>query len=412
MRFHFSIFWCAALVAAPAFAQSQAPSQTQCLALVDAALAEDIRTATGQAEKRPWSEMESLFRATEQAWAEATKHCDGDLREQALINQAEAKRVRAQAAGQATSPACEQASGSAVRLMDFAKEAWTAKRWEDAAMWSRKADLAWESALAQCTGDKREEATAKRAAARLDAHNAVNCAPRWNKATELTAALKSELPALGAAEKIARRDQIEVAWDDAAKVCKGVAGERAQASALAFAQERGDRPLTAQPSARAAIASSNALQRQTSGDVTYIGPFVRDAEGYMEGTGRVEWANGDRYEGPIKAGMAHGKGFFVWKSGQRYEGELVEGRPSGLGKMSYVSGDSYEGTFSAGVPHGQGRYAWKNGDAYTGSWSDGQKHGHGRYVWASGKVWEGEYAKDERLAEGEVVLARATPQSE
>lgn len=379
-------------------------AQPPCLSAVDAALVKDIDVATGEAEKLPWADLEKRLVSAELAWGQAVKLCEGDLRDQALANQADAKRSRARAAAQLDSAACDQSAGSASRLMGLAKDAWTAKRWEDAAMWSRKADLAWESAISQCNGSKRDEAMAKRAAARLDSHNAVNCAPRWAKATELATALRSELSALGESEKQLRRDEIETAWNEAAKACKGTAGEKALASAQAFARERGERPLSGQ----SAPVIANEAVKQRAGDVTYIGQFKRDTNGYMEGQGRVEWDRGDKYEGPLVAGKAQGKGVFVWKSGQRYEGDLVEGRPSGQGKMLYAdSGDRYEGAFDGGVPQGQGTYTWKNGDRYTGGWANGQKHGRGRYEWASGRSWEGEYVRDERVESGGASVALA-----
>ncbi|HEX5392856.1 MAG TPA: hypothetical protein VFW68_06240 [Rhodocyclaceae bacterium] len=395
----------AAFLLLTVFASSLCFAQSPCLSAVDGALAKDIEAATGESGKLPWGELEKRFVSAELAWGQAVKVCDGDLRDQALANQADAKRARTRAAGQVESAACDQSSNSAARLMGFAKDAWTAKRWDDAAMWSRKADLAWESAISQCNGGKRDEAMAKRAAARLDSHNALNCAPRWAKASELATALRSEWSALGDAEKQTRRDQIETAWNEAAKECKGAAGEKALASAQAFARERGDRPV----SGLSVPVVRNEPIKQRSGDVTYVGQFKRDANGFMEGLGRVEWDGGDSYEGPLVAGKAQGRGVFVWKSGQRYEGDLVEGRPSGQGKMIYAeSGDRYEGAFDGGIPHGQGTYTWKNGDRYTGGWANGQKHGHGRYVWADGRAWEGEYVKDER-ADGQVVLAKSEP---
>jgi len=383
-------------------------AQASCLKSVDAAFALDIKAATGRAEKQPWGEVERLYAGAEQAWGDAAAKCSGTMRDKAVANQADAKRGRAYAAGLADTPACEQAFGSAKRIMDFAKEAWAEKRWEDAAMWSRKTDLAWESAIEQCAGAKREQAVAKRAAARLDGHNAAVCAPLWEKATEQTAALKADLPALTAADKPLRRDQVEAAWTEAAASCKGAAAERAQAMAQAFARERGNRPLSAATASAATAAqpAAEAGARLRGDGITYIGEFKPDAAGNVSGKGRVEWDNGDVFEGSLVDGRAQGKGLFVWKSGQRYEGELVDGRPAGQGKLLYAgSGDQYEGALADGVPHGQGTYRWKNGDRYTGEWVKGHKHGRGRYTWANGKFRDGEYANDERVDAGSVLLA-------
>lgn len=359
-------------------------AQALCLKSIDAAFALDIKAATGRAEKQPWNEMEKLYAGAEQAWGDAAAACSGAMHDKAMTNLADAKRERAHAARLADTPACDQAFASAKRIMDFAKEAWAEKRWEDAAMWSRKTDLAWESTIGQCGGAKREQAAAWRAAARLDGHNALVCSPLWDSATNQTAALKADLPALTATDKAIRRDRVEVAWTDAAAACKGAAAQRAQSMAQAFASERGTRPLSATPStAVAGKAAAEPVARLRGDGMTYIGEFKPDAAGTISGKGRVEWDNGDVFEGT-----------------------LVDGRPAGQGKRIFAaSGDQYEGTFADGVPHGQGTYGWKNGDRYTGEWSGGHKHGRGRYTWANGRSREGVYEKDERVDAASMALA-------
>lgn len=381
-----------------------------CPSALSAALGRDIQAAQALAEKLPWSDIGKLFAEAEQAWTEAASGCEGATRDQALANQADARRGREHAAGQAgESAACEQALITANRIMEFSRQPWTEKRWEEAARWLRKADLAWESAAGQCAGGKREQAVRKRDSARIDAHNAAACAPLWDKATTSTTSLKAELATLGTAEKTQRRDQIERLWTEAASSCKGASTERAAATAALMARERGSRPLSAVsaiPTAAAPPATADSARIRMA-DITYIGQFKPNANGEMEGRGRVEWDSGDVFEGGLVRGRAEGKGVFVWKNGQRYQGDLAEGRPAGQGKLLYAdTGDNYEGGFAAGLPDGRGTYTWKNGDSYRGDWVKGRKHGHGRYTSAKGGYWEGEYANDERV-KGIAALSRA-----
>lgn len=386
-----------------------------CPSALSAALGRDIQAAQALAEKMPWADIEKLFAEAEQAWAEAASGCVGATRDQALANQADARRARDHAAGQAgESAACEQAVVTANRIMEFSRQPWTEKRWDEAARWLRKADLAWESAAGQCAGGKREQAARKRDSARIDAHNATACAPLWDQATTSTTRLKAELATLGAAEKTERRDQIERLWTEAASSCKGASTERAAATAALMVKERGSRPLsaiaaapvTAAPHAAVPSAAADSARIRVA-DVIYTGQFRPNANGEMEGRGRVEWDSGDVFEGSLVKGRAEGKGVFIWKSGQRYQGDLVQGRPAGQGKLQYAdTGDSYEGGFAEGLPDGRGSYTWKNGDSYRGDWAKGQKHGHGRYSSAKGGYWEGEYANDERV-KGIAALSRA-----
>ena len=125
----------------------------------------------------------------------------------------------------------------------------------------------------------------------------------------------------------------------------------------------------------------------SAGDTTYRGSFTTDAKsGAVNGTGTVQWKNGNRYEGPVVNTQLTGKGSFTWANGDTYVGDMVNAQP-----------------------HGQGTYTFKSGDRYTGAWRNGQKHGIGRYTFANGSVWEGEFANDQQFKPGAVAVAPSTP---
>lgn len=126
---------------------------------------------------------------------------------------------------------------------------------------------------------------------------------------------------------------------------------------------------------------------QRRGHTTYRGSFTTDAKtGAVNGTGTVQWKNGNRYEGPVVNTQLTGKGSFTWANGDTYVGDLVNAQP-----------------------HGQGTYTFKSGDRYTGAWRNGQKHGMGTYTFANGSVWEGEFANDQQFKQGAVAVAPSTP---
>ena len=125
---------------------------------------------------------------------------------------------------------------------------------------------------------------------------------------------------------------------------------------------------------------------------------------------RVEFENGDVYEGEWKNGYMHGKGTYIWSDGDRYEGEFKEGYRSGKGKYvwgpaSEFKGDVYEGDFLKGDRTGIGTYTWGNeskyaGDKYEGAFYCGTKFGKGVYTFASGAIYDGSFVDDEMTGKG------------
>ncbi len=125
----------------------------------------------------------------------------------------------------------------------------------------------------------------------------------------------------------------------------------------------------------------------SAGETTYIGRFLVDKEtGNVNGSGRIEWKNGDHYEGQVRNSRRHGQGSFHWASGDRYSGELRD--------------DEF---------HGQGTYLWKNGNRYQGTWQHGKKHGPGRTSYPDGSYWEGEFSNNQQTENGKMVVGGALP---
>jgi serine/threonine protein kinase len=206
------------------------------------------------------------------------------------------------------------------------------------------------------------------------------------------------------------------------------------------------------PSAPAPVASNgNARVIRLDGQ-TMTGSFTPDpSTGAVSGTGRIEWSNGDRFDGTLVRGSKEGKGQFVWRSGQRYsgdwagnepngkgtivfangnrydgevrngipngkgklvfadktryEGDVRGGVPNGKGAMTFPDGTRYEGDVRNGVPHGQGVTRFKNGDVYVGAVAQGRSNGHGRFSWSNGTAWEGEFRDGQRTENGRMLTA-------
>ena len=64
---------------------------------------------------------------------------------------------------------------------------------------------------------------------------------------------------------------------------------------------------------------------------TYIGDL--DAQGVLNGQGRMTWTNDDEYDGEFLAGLMHGKGNFSSKYSGNYKGDFVRGYIEGRGVL-------------------------------------------------------------------------------
>ncbi|PTT83533.1 hypothetical protein DBR42_15905 [Pelomonas sp. HMWF004] len=96
-----------------------------------------------------------------------------------------------------------------------------------------------------------------------------------------------------------------------------------------------------------------------------------------EGVGRVQYANGDVYSGPIRFWLPHGEGHYLWaersvSGGQSaFNGTFVDGKPSGHGIYQFAGGGAYEGTFDNGLPSGIGQLRTANEFSYDGPFEAG-----------------------------------------
>ena len=98
----------------------------------------------------------------------------------------------------------------------------------------------------------------------------------------------------------------------------------------------------------------------------------REVEG---GEGRVEYSNGDVYEGGLVEGVRHGRG-----------------------RMDYGDyGDVlwYDGEWRNGLHEGAGRKEWVDSLWYEGEWKGGMMHGRGVCHVNEVDVMDGEFEKDE-----------------
>ncbi len=183
--------------------------------------------------------------------------------------------------------------------------------------------------------------------------------------------------------------------------------------------------------------------------VTDCGFTVTFSDGtVVENAVKLEFANGDVYEGKIRDYRMNGKGKYTWSNEDCYEGDFVSDAFTGKGSLYYSDGSVYVGEFTDGMKNGKGVFLWadcdtsdlsaysydaimtasdsltaltakelpggtwyvggfsenkKSGkgvyhhgteDVYVGNFSDDLKNGKGKFFFSKGDIYDGEYKAD------------------
>ena len=143
-----------------------------------------------------------------------------------------------------------------------------------------------------------------------------------------------------------------------------------------------------------------------SSESLYEGEWVDDLR---HGRGKIQYKNGNVYEGEFRSGERHGQCVFTnvaantvytgnfeknnyfsghgkmifHNTGNIYEGEWRNNKMQGFGVMLYATGDKYEGEWSDSSTNpnsdrtGKGKYTKANGTVkFEGNWVDGKPDRH------------------------------------
>ncbi|MDY0744553.1 hypothetical protein SNE35_08550 [Paucibacter sp. R3-3] len=442
----------AAAPASEAASEPAPPPPPSCSQLSARAAAADLRATTAQSQGRDLAELAQLVDEAVKQWTLASVGCEGHARERAQRNLADNEKTRAALAERlASGSQCEVSHRDAASVQDMAVKAFGERRWPDAAMLYRKAETLWDLAAENCSGLQQQVAVKRREQSEIDGHNAEYCAPLFDKARDYTQKFRSATAGGLALPERQQQSQIaETLWRDAVRQCRGTALELAGNNAAALARERGTpwvatqlpgavaaapaaaaasnpvpvaaaKPATkpvaapvpvpapapspavvAKPAAVATVAVAAEAKEVDlrAGDTRYKGLFTREEGQVLSGSGRVEWANGDVYEGPLVRNERHGQGTLTWANGQRYSGEWVHDKATGQGKLHFANGNDYEGSVVDGVPQGEGQLRYASGDIYKGPLTQGLANGRGVYTWANGQRYEGEWVNDKPNGQG------------
>ncbi len=134
---------------------------------------------------------------------------------------------------------------------------------------------------------------------------------------------------------------------------------------------------------------------------SYVGDL--NAQGQLEGQGRMTWTNGDVYDGEFLAGLFHGKGKFVSGDSGTYKGDYVRGYMEGQGVLTYPNGTRYEGEFVANQFHGKGRLSYAAGDVYEGDFANNEMNGMGKWSFADKSIYVGQVVNGVIQGKGELL---------
>ena len=129
--------------------------------------------------------------------------------------------------------------------------------------------------------------------------------------------------------------------------------------------------------------------------------FGKMDEGFPQGEGKAEYADGSYYEGSLKQGLPYGLGKMVYVDGATYTGDWRKGQREGEGIQEFANGQNYEGNWKSDVFHGQGTYTYGEKHYYNGNWVNGKKSGKGSLYLPQKEKYEGEWKDGKRHGRGE-----------
>ncbi len=116
---------------------------------------------------------------------------------------------------------------------------------------------------------------------------------------------------------------------------------------------------------------------------------------------KIDYTNGDRYEGYVVGKKKEGFGKYTFKAGGYYEGNFSNDKINGFGKYDDGRGTVYEGNWKDEIKDGKGTETDEYGSVTQGNWVNGKLHG--KIITTRKKDSETLYILEQQYAEGKMV---------
>eukprot|EP00400_MALV-I_sp_L67-5_P000355 gene355-709_t len=91
-----------------------------------------------------------------------------------------------------------------------------------------------------------------------------------------------------------------------------------------------------------------------------------------------------------------------FEDGSLFKGQFMHGNRQGEGKMEWSNGDSYDGHWYKSCLDGNGTLRYHDKSVYRGQWAMNKRSGYGVYTFSDGRQYEGEWVKDQPHGKGHV----------
>ena len=127
---------------------------------------------------------------------------------------------------------------------------------------------------------------------------------------------------------------------------------------------------------------------------------IKYEEIYYQDLRKIEFENGNVYEGEIKNNLMNGHGTHTWPDGTQYVGNWDNGERTGHGTQTWPDGQEYVGNWNNGQKNGQGTLILSNGVKYVCEWKDDQQNGYGTLTWPDGHKYVGNFKNGQRSGQG------------
>jgi hypothetical protein len=114
----------------------------------------------------------------------------------------------------------------------------------------------------------------------------------------------------------------------------------------------------------------------------YYGEMNSDYQ--RHGNGRLQYVNGDYYEGAFENNLRHGKGRIVFNEGDEFIGYFLNDKANAFGTYNHADGGSFEGYYRNNRRHGEGTFISSDGSVTTCLFENGKKQGESVTVYTDG----------------------------